>query len=79
MFALPALAFTNGALEMGVPVSVVVGVWLSWTVVAKRLRRYATEANNVLTIPEFFAVRFGDTTGTLRTFASVVTVFFVIF
>ena len=53
------------------------GVWLSWTVVAKRLRRYATEANNVLTIPEFFAVRFGDTTGTLRTLASVVTVFYV--
>ena len=55
------------------------GVWLNWTVVAKRLRRYATEANNVLTIPEFFAVRFGDATGTLRTFALVITVFFVIF
>ena len=79
MLALPALTFTNGAVEIWVPVGAAVGIWLSWTVLAKRLRRYTIEANNVLTIPEFFEVRFGDATGTLRTLTAVVTVFFVVF
>ena len=79
ILALPALAFTNGAVEMWVPASAVVGIWLSWTILAKRLRRYTIEANNVLTIPEFFEVRFGDRSGTIRTLTALITVFFVIF
>ena len=79
MLALPALAFASGAVEIWVPAALVVGIWLSWTVLAKRLRRYTIEANNILTIPEFFAVRFGDTTGTLRTLTSVITILFVVF
>ena len=79
MLALPALAFTSGAVEIWVPAAVVVGIWLSWTLLAKRLRRYTIEANNILTIPEFFAVRFGDKTGTLRTLTSVITILFVVF
>ena len=79
MLALPALAFTSGAVEIWVPAAAAVGVWLSWTILAKRLRRYTIEANNVLTIPEFFEVRFGDKTGTLRTLTSVITIVFVVF
>ena len=79
MLAVPALAFTNGAVEVWVPACVAVGVWLSWTLLARRLRRYTIEANDVLTIPEFFEVRFGDKTGTLRTLTSVITIFFVVF
>ena len=79
MLALPALTFTNGAVEVWVPTCAAVGVWLSWTVLAKRLRRYTIEANDVLTIPEFFEVRFGDKTGTLRALTSAITIFFVVF
>ena len=79
MLALPALAFSHGAVEMWVPAGAAVGIWLSWTVLAKKLRRYTIEANNALTIPEFFEVRFGDTTGILRTLTSIITIFFVIF
>ena len=79
MLALPALTFTNGAVEVWVPACAAVGVWLSWTVLAKRLRRYTIEANDVLTIPEFFEVRFGDKTGTLRALTSAITIFFVVF
>ncbi len=52
---------------------------MSWTLLAKRLRRYTIEANSVLTIPEFFEVRFGDKSGTLRTLTAFITIFFVIF
>ena len=79
MLALPTLTFTNGAVEVWVPACAAVGVWLSWTVLAKRLRRYTIEANDVLTIPEFFEVRFGDKTGTLRALTSAITIFFVVF
>ena len=79
MMALPALAFTYGAVEIWVPVAIVTGVWLSWTFIASRLRRYTIAAGNVLTIPEFYEVRFGDRTGALRTVAGLTTVLFVIF
>ncbi len=79
MLALPALMFTNGAVEVWVPICVALGVWLSWTFLAKKLRRYTILANNVLTMPEFFEVRFGDRTGTLRTLTSAITIFFVVF
>lgn len=79
MLALPALAFTSGAVEVWVPASAVIGIWLSWTLLAKRLRRYTIEANNVLTIPEFFAVRFGDKSGTIRALTGFITIFFVVF
>ncbi|MCY4107431.1 MAG: sodium/proline symporter [Chloroflexi bacterium] len=79
MLALPALAFVSGAVEVWVPAAAALGVWLSWAVLAKRLRRYTIEADNILTIPEFFAVRFGDKTGTLRTLTSIITVLFVLF
>ena len=79
MLALPALAFTFGAVEIWVPVAIVCGVWLSWTFIASRLRRYTIAAGNVLTIPEFYEVRFGERTGTLRTIAGLTTMLFVIF
>ena len=79
MLALPALAFTDGAVSVWVPIAAATGVLLSWQVIARRLRRYTIEANNVLTIPEFFEVRFGDKTGVLRSLTSFITVFFVVF
>ena len=79
MMALPALAFTNGAVEIWVPIAIIAGVWLSWTFIAGRLRRYTIAAGDVLTIPEFLEVRFGDRTGVLRTAAALITILFVIF
>ena len=79
MMALPALAFTNGAVEIWVPVAIVAGVWLSWTLIAGRLRRFTIAAGDVLTIPEFLEVRFGDRTGVLRTAAALITILFVVF
>ena len=79
MLALPALAFTDGMVQIWVPVAIVVGVWLSWTFIAGRLHRYTIAANDVLTIPEFFEARFGDRTGFLRTMTALITILFVIF
>ena len=79
MLALPALAFTGGLVELWVPVCAAIGVWLSWTLLAKRLRRYTIAADDAVTIPEFMERRFGDATGTLRAVSGLITILFVIF
>jgi sodium/proline symporter len=79
MLVLPALAYVGGLVELWIPIALVAGLWLSWTLIATRLRRYTIAANDVLTIPEFFEVRFGDTTGTLRALTAAITILFVVF
>ncbi|MCY4615717.1 MAG: sodium/proline symporter [Chloroflexi bacterium] len=79
MLALPALAFTEGANILWLVGFLAVGVWLNWTLVARRLRRYTIAAEDSLTVPEFFERRFADDTGALRTVAGVLTIFFIVF
>ena len=75
----PALAFQHGLGEMWTALALVAGIWCSWTVIAKRLRRYTVATEDALTMPEFFEKRFGDETGAVRTVAAVITIFFVVF
>ena len=56
----------------------VFGIWLAWTVLGKRLRRY-TSLKESLTLPDFFEKRFADRTGTLRILTAVLTIFFIMF
>ena len=79
MLVFPALAFTNGAIEFWTVLSLVLGVWLTWAIYAKRLRRYTIAADNSLTFPEFFEKRFGDERGVLRTLSCAIALFFIIF
>ena len=62
MLALPALAFIEGANILWLVGFLAVGVWLNWTLVARRLRRYTIAAEDSLTVPEFFERRFADDT-----------------
>ena len=79
MLVFPALAFTNGAVEFWTVLGIILGVWLTWTILAKRLRRYTIAAENSLTFPEFFEKRFGDKWGVLRTLSAVIALFFITF
>ena len=79
MLALPALAFQNGLNTIWIAIMIVAAMWIAWTFMAKRLRRYTILAKNSLTTPEFLGNRFGDRTGTLRTVAALITILFVVF
>lgn len=79
MLVFPALAFAAGLIHMWTAVSIALGHWLVWTVLAKRLRRYTIATEDSLTLPEFFERRFMDRTGTLRTLSAFITIFFIIF
>ena len=78
ILVVPALAFADGGMTLWLAGSVFLGAVLSWTILARRLRRYTFAADNSLTISEFLEKRFDDRTGILRTLVAAVTLFFVI-
>ena len=58
---------------------VLAGTWLNWLLVARRLRTYTYSANDSLTIPEFFANRFGDYHHLLQAVAAFFILLFFLF
>ena len=77
MLVFPALAFSAGFMHLWTLAAIVLGAWLSWTILAKRLRRYTIATHNSLTLPEFLEKRFSDRTGLLRTLAAVISLYFI--
>ena len=68
----------SGLVEMWAGIGCVVGIGLSWWLVAGRLRR-ETERLGALTIPEYFVQRFGATGQTIRLVATAIVIFFFAF
>ena len=57
LMGLPGVAYLTGVADAGwTAIGLMVGTYLNWLIVAKRLRRYS-EANNSITVPEFFSNR----------------------
>jgi len=81
LMGLPGLAYASGMAEaFWVAAGLCAGTYLNWRFVAKRLRLYTEEANDSLTISDFFANRFGDTTHVLRCVSSLfILVFFTVY
>ena len=77
MLVVPALAFVDGGPTLLLAGSIFLGSVFSWTLLAKRLRRYTIAAENSLTISEFMERRFDDRTGILRSLVAIVTLYFV--
>ena len=77
MLVLPALAFAAGMMHLWTITSIILGHWLAWTVLARRIRRYSMAAENSLTLPEFLENRFGDTSGVLRTLSGLIGIYFI--
>ena len=77
MLVVPALAFVDGGPTLLLAGSIFLGSVFSWTLLAKRLRRYTIAADNSLTISEFLERRIEDRTGILRSLVAIVTLYFV--
>lgn len=61
-------------------IGLILGTYLNWLFVAKRLRKYTEIAGNSLTIPDFFENRFKDGKHILRTLSAIfIVVFFLIY
>jgi sodium/proline symporter len=76
LMGLPGVAYLGGMKEaFWTAFGLLVGTYLNWLFVAKRLRKYTIHAGNSITIPEFFTNRFKDTSRLI----SLVSVIFIIF
>ncbi|MEM1231260.1 MAG: sodium/proline symporter PutP [Pseudomonadota bacterium] len=76
LMGLPGAVFVSGLSAAWIAVGLCIGAYLNYLLVAPRLRIYTAQANDALTLPDFFAQRFDGGTRTLRVVASVIIVIF---
>lgn len=74
LLGLPGYAFAAGMEAIWLALGLLIGSWLNWLVMARRLRAYSIVANDSLTLPEFFTNRFKDTSKSLQ----VISAFFIL-
>jgi sodium/proline symporter len=78
LLGLPAAAATVGLVETWTALGCVTGIALAWWFVAEGLRR-ETESLDALTLPEYFARRFGAHANAIRFVATLIIIFFYAF
>lgn len=76
LMGLPGAMFLVGFETIYIALGLLIGALINYLVVAPKLRVYTEVANNALTIPEFFAKRFGNANSSIRIIAAVIIVIF---
>ena len=78
LMGLPGVAYLTGLAEASwTAIGLAIGTYLNWLIVARRLRRDSAKLG-AITIPDFFARRFGDKKHLLSCIAAVVILIFFI-
>lgn len=76
VMGLPGALYLSGLSNLWIAIGLVLGAYLNYCIVAKRLRVYTEIANNSLTLPDFFENRFEDKSRLLRIISSLVIIIF---
>ncbi len=71
----PALIFTGGIFNSWAAIGLILFMFLNWQIVAPKIR-IATEQYNTLTFSSFFESRFADSSGKIRIFTALMSLFF---
>jgi sodium/proline symporter len=79
LLGIPGYAYASGLEVVWITSGLFIGSWINWLLVAKRLRTYTITANNALTIPEYFAHRFDDSSKILATLSAFFILLFFLF
>jgi len=79
LLGLPGYAYVAGVEAVWLAGGLLLGTWLNWLILAKRLRTYSIVTDNALTIPEYFAKRFDDNSKLLQTIAAFFILLFFLF
>ncbi len=81
LMGLPGLAYWCGLADAAwTAIGLMVGTYLNWLIVSKRLRRYSVRAGNAITLPEFFSNRFRETKKVVSTLAALfILIFFAVY
>lgn len=80
LMGLPGFAYLHGLSAIWTSVGLIVGTWLNWVFISKRLRNYTEVAGDSLTIPDYLANRFEDRRNGLRLICAIfIIIFFIIY
>jgi len=80
LLGLPGAAYLSGFEASWIAIGLLIGTYLNWKFVAKRLRQYTEHSGDALTIPDYLEHRFKDTSKVLRIIAAtIILVFFLIY
>ncbi len=74
LMGLPGFAYVAGLEAIWIVLGLIMGTYLNWKFIAKRLRKYTEFSGNSITIPDYFENRFRDDSKVLR----VVSAFFIL-
>lgn len=78
LMGLPGVAYLTGLAEASwTAIGLVIGTYLNWLIVAKKLRNYSSSLG-ATTIPAFFSARFKDKSNMLSIIAAVVIIIFFV-
>ncbi len=79
LLGLPGAAYASGVGASWIAIGLLIGTYLNWLLVARRLRNYSHAAKDSLTIPSFLENRFRDTSRLLRVIAAFFILLFFLF
>lgn len=78
LMGLPGVAYLSGLADVGwTVIGLAIGTYLNWLIVSKKIRLYS-HAVGAITIPDFFAKRYGDEKNVLTGIAAVIIIVFFI-
>ena len=75
MLGLPGALYLLGYNQIWMPIGLIIGAFINWQLIAKRLRVYTEIAQDSLTLPAFFSYRFGHGALIIRAFSAVIILF----
>ncbi len=79
LMGLPGVVYAAGLRQIWVSIGLTIGAYLSWRLIAKRLRIYSEVANDSLTLPAYLDNRFRDTSKSIRIVAALAILIFFTF
>ncbi|MGO1246120.1 MAG: sodium/proline symporter PutP [Oceanisphaera sp.] len=79
LLGLPGAVYLYGISQAWIGIGLVIGAWLNWLFVAKRLRVYTEQANDSLTLPDFLENRLADRSGLIRVISALTILIFFAF
>jgi sodium/proline symporter len=81
LMGLPGVAYWCGISDAAwTAIGLLIGTYLNWLIVSKRLRRYSIKAGNAITLPDFFSNRYKEKNPLILTVsAAFILVFFAVY
>jgi len=76
LLGLPGMMYSDGIAGSWIAVGLLIGAYLNWHYVARPLRIMTHRLDDAITIPDYFANRFGDIKGHLRVITALVILLF---